>query len=268
MNNNAVNISKLFSLKDKVALVTGATGHLGEQIVLALCASGAQVILNGRNKAKLEILNTKLQGAGFKTVVCQADLLNSSEVEQQLTPLLQRYGRLDVLINNAYAGKPGLGSDPTLTQFTQAYDICVLAAYHLFKICLPFLQVSQSGSVINIGTMYAHVSPDPSIYGTSGMNNPPYYGAAKAGLIQLTRYLACHYAKENIRVNSISPGPFPSNDVIQKSPEFIENLQQKVPMKRIGNASEIQGPILFLASEASSYITGTDIKVDGGWTAW
>lgn len=116
--------------------------------------------------------------------------------------------------------------------------------------------------------MYGSVSPDPSIYGTSGLNNPPYYGAAKAGLIQLTRYAACHLAADRIRVNCISPGPFPSPQALERDPGFHGRLNAKNPMRRTGEPAELAGPLLFLASDASSYVTGTNLAVDGGWTAW
>ncbi len=116
--------------------------------------------------------------------------------------------------------------------------------------------------------MYGSVSPDPSIYGTSGANSPPYYGPAKAALIQLTRYAACHLANQRIRVNCISPGPFPSEKYLEHDAQFRARLQAKNPMHRTGKPAELQGPLLFLASDASSYVTGIDLAVDGGWTAW
>ena len=112
------------------------------------------------------------------------------------------------------------------------------------------------------------VSPDPSIYGESGMNNPPYYGAAKAGLVQLTRYLAVHLGSDRIRVNSVSPGPFPPPSLKTTAPEFHALLCEKTPLGRIGAAEELVGPVLFLLSDAASFVTGSDIRVDGGWTAW
>jgi NAD(P)-dependent dehydrogenase (short-subunit alcohol dehydrogenase family) len=128
--------------------------------------------------------------------------------------------------------------------------------------------MTGGASVVNIASMYGSVSPDPSIYGTSGANNPPSYGAAKAGLIQFTKYAACHLAAEGIRVNCISPGPFPAKRYLDQDPEFKGRLQKKVPMGRTGDPQELQGPLLFLASDASSYVTGINLPVDGGWTAW
>ena len=132
---------------------------------------------------------------------------------------------------------------------------------------LPFMIKQRQGSIINIASMYGVVSPNPEIYGTSGQNNPPFYGAAKAGIIQLTKYLACHYVKDGVRANCISPGPFPNLDT-KMNKDFIENLSRKTPMNRVGQPAELQGIAVLLASDASSYINGQNIGVDGGWTVW
>jgi gluconate 5-dehydrogenase len=129
------------------------------------------------------------------------------------------------------------------------------------------MEAKKQGVIINISSMYGIVSPDPRIYGDSGYNNPPDYGAGKAGIIQFTKYAACHLAAKGIRVNAVSPGPFPGAEV-QKNEAFITNLKNKVPLGRIGQPADLKGVVVFLASDASSYITGQNIIVDGGWTVW
>jgi NAD(P)-dependent dehydrogenase (short-subunit alcohol dehydrogenase family) len=123
-------------------------------------------------------------------------------------------------------------------------------------------------SVVNIASMYGHVSPDPAIYGDSGQNSPPYYSAAKAALIHYTRYAAVHLAPDRVRVNAISPGPFPPMRFRDEKPDFYAQLVKKVPMGRIGMAEDMVGPLVFLASPHAQYVTGTNLCVDGGWTAW
>jgi NAD(P)-dependent dehydrogenase (short-subunit alcohol dehydrogenase family) len=272
-DNQIDSVFQKFSLKNRVALVTGASGHLGREMVLGLASAGAHVIMNGRSNEKLNSFAAELNKMGFEVTLCNVDLLDTEAVSQIVPTLLERFGKLDILVNNAYAGEPGSLSSATASAFSAAYDIAVSSAFHLISTCEPYLERASlqskiSSSIINIASMYGHVSPDPEIYGNSGFNNPPFYGAAKAGLLQLTRYLACHYANKHIRVNSISPGPFPPQSLAQKHPAFYEQLCKKVPLNRIGKACELQGPLLFLASDASSFVTGTDLKVDGGWTAW
>lgn len=263
----------IFTLENRIALITGACGHLGREMVMGLANAGAHVIINGRSNEKLTLLADELNKQDLEVTLCNVDLLDNAAVSRIVPNIIERFGKLDILVNNAYAGAPGSLVNATASSFSAAYDIAVSSAFHLISTCVPFLikaaqQSTASSSVINIASMYAHVSPDPEIYGNSGFNNPPYYGAAKAGLVQLTRYLACHYAKDHIRVNSISPGPFPPQSISERHPSFYEQLCSKVPMGRIGKAVEIKGPLLFLASEASSFVTGADLKVDGGWTAW
>jgi NAD(P)-dependent dehydrogenase (short-subunit alcohol dehydrogenase family) len=126
----------------------------------------------------------------------------------------------------------------------------------------------RSSSVVNIASMYGSVSPDPAIYGASGKNNPVHYGATKGGLIQMTRYLACHLGSAGIRVNSIAPGPFPDTQIDPGIPGFYAKLAAKVPLQRVGSPHEVAGPVVFLLSDASSYVSGANLPVDGGWTAW
>jgi NAD(P)-dependent dehydrogenase (short-subunit alcohol dehydrogenase family) len=121
-------------------------------------------------------------------------------------------------------------------------------------------------SIINIASMYGIVSPQQRLYSSEQQSNPPFYGASKAGLIQLTKYAACEFGKEGIRVNVVSPGPFPNKETNRRG--FIDKLCKQVPLGRVGDADEIQGPLIFLASNASSFVNGENLVVDGGWTIW
>jgi NAD(P)-dependent dehydrogenase (short-subunit alcohol dehydrogenase family) len=156
--------------------------------------------------------------------------------------------------------------------FARAFESGVWAGFAIARQTLPALRAAVAAvggaAIVNIASMYGHVSPDPRLYGDSGLNSAPWYGAAKGGLLQLTRYMACHLARERIRVNALSPGPFPRTSIASEKSDFIARLAAKVPMGRIGAAEEIAGPLLFLASDASSYVTGVNLPVDGGWTAW
>jgi len=137
----------------------------------------------------------------------------------------------------------------------------------MIQACLPYLKKTE-GSIVNISSMYGMVAPDPVMYeGTPFPPNPPNYGAGKAALIQLTRYAAVQLAEDNVRVNSISPGSFPDESV-QEEDNFVERLEKRVPLGRIGQPKEVGNAVAFLVSPASSYITGHNLVVDGGWTVW
>jgi len=238
-----------------------------------LAAAGAHVIVNARSKLEVDALSAELLDKGFAVSAACFDVTDFDAMRSFFEDAPTRYKRLDILVNNAYSGRPGTIEAATVEDFVQAHRVNVLAPFELLRLSLPLLrtgaQLTAGGaSVINISSMYGTVSPDPAIYGTSGANSPPYYGAAKAALNQLTRYAACHLAPDRIRVNSISPGPFPAQEYLDNDPAFRSRLEQKVPMRRTGKPHELQGPLLFLASDASSYVTGANLPVDGGWTAW
>jgi NAD(P)-dependent dehydrogenase (short-subunit alcohol dehydrogenase family) len=263
----------VFRLDGRVAFLSGASGHLGRPMAKALGSAGAHVILNGRTQETLEAFAAELKSGGLSASVACFDVTDESAVRRQIGLIGEQYGRLDVLVNNASAGRPGTIESATAADFEQLYRVNVIAAFQLLQAAIPLLKEAgsrreSSASVINIASMYGSVSPDPSIYGASGANSPPYYGPAKAGLIQLTRYAACHLATQAIRVNCISPGPFPSAKFLERDAGFQDRLKARNPMHRTGEPAELHGPLLFLASDASSYVTGINLAVDGGWTAW
>jgi NAD(P)-dependent dehydrogenase (short-subunit alcohol dehydrogenase family) len=260
----------IFSLKGKNALVTGATGHLGSAMASILAEAGAHVFINSRSKERSEALVNNLKASNFSADTAVFNVAVQEEVESFFSSLDNQ--PLHILINNAYAGGAGTIEHSSANAYQESYDISVIAAHNLIKTALPNLrcavQESKDASVINIASMYGMVSPDLGIYNSAFSANPPFYGASKAALIQWTRYAACEFGHEGIRINSISPGPFPSENVQKNDPDFIEKLKKKVPMGRIGFPNEIKGPTLFLASSASSYVNGSNLIVDGGWVCW
>jgi NAD(P)-dependent dehydrogenase (short-subunit alcohol dehydrogenase family) len=261
---------QIFSLEGKTALVTGATGHLGEAMAYILAEAGAHVLINSRSSERGASLAAALTAAGHSAEAAIFDVTSPDAV----SGFISNYGcrPLHIIINNAYVGGARSIELSSETLFNESYDVSVVAAHRIFTMCLQNLRlaVKNSGgaSVINLASMYALVSPDQRIYDSASQVNPPFYGASKAALLQFTRYAACEFGGEGIRVNAISPGPFPSALVQTTSPQFIDSLIKKVPMGHIGSPEEIKGPVLFLASEASSYVNGANIVVDGGWTCW
>lgn len=260
----------MFELNDLRVLVTGATGHLGSAMSWALAEAGAHVLVNSRNVDRAEQFVGRLRDAGFRAESAIFDAGNVESIQEYAATNSEQI--LTALVNNAYAGKAGSIEVSSAREYMDSYEITVAAAHSLVRELLPAFRRSVVShgyaSVINMGSMYGLVSPDQRIYESPASVNPPFYGAAKAALIQWTRYAACEFGGEGIRFNSVSPGPFPSEAVQLADRDFIGTLASRVPMRRIGKASEIGGPIVFLASRASSFVNGTNLVVDGGWTSW
>ncbi|MDO9438420.1 SDR family NAD(P)-dependent oxidoreductase [Hydrogenophaga sp.] len=262
--------SDLFSLAGKTVLITGAAGHLGSAMTSALAAAGAHVLINSRHLDHAQREVDRLLNAGG---IADAAVFNVTDPAAIDAFFRDRAGQpLHGLINNAYAGGAGTIESSDTSAYETAYAITVTAAHNLLKAALPSLrqavQTSGDASVVNIASMYAMVSPDQRVYDSASASNPPYYGAAKAALLQWTRYAACEFGAHGIRVNAISPGPFPAQVVEDSNPRFTEKLRDRVPLGRTGSAEELGGPIVFLTSSASSFVNGANIVVDGGWTCW
>ncbi len=262
-----------FQLKEQVFLITGATGHLGQAISKGIAQFGGIPILCGKNESKLERLQSEIEENGGCAYILCFDIINEAQRKKALKQITSYSQRLDGIVHCAHGGRPGTMETSLADDFELSNNIHVQVPFFLVQECMELLKKtannSNSGvSIVNIASMYGMVSPDPRIYGDSGSNNPPYYGAAKAGLIQLTKYMACHLGQYNIRVNSISPGPFPPSCIQEINPDFYTQLCAKNPLGRIGQAWELIGPVVFLLSSASSYVTGTNLVVDGGWTSW
>lgn len=261
--------SQLFSLAGKTALVTGAAGHLGRAISRGLADAGAHVLLNARRSEQIAGYAEELCAQGLSAESAIFDVTEKAAVDDFFQSWRPRL--LHVLVNNAYSGRGGTLATSEGADYRASYDVSVVAAHNLVHGALVDLKrAAEAGgaSVINIASMYGMVSPDQRIYSSGSSTNPPFYGAAKAALLHWTRYAACELGPVGIRVNSISPGPFPSPAVERADPEFIRRLRYKVPLGRIGRPEELVGAIVFLASGASSYVNGANLVIDGGWTCW
>jgi NAD(P)-dependent dehydrogenase (short-subunit alcohol dehydrogenase family) len=261
--------SSLFDLHDRVVLLTGSTGHLGSALARGLALSGAHVLLNSRSTRAVEAQARSLAELGASAEPLPFDVMDDTARRQALTTIGKRHARIDGIVNNAYTAPQTSGR----SAFLDAYDAAVAAAWALVNDSRALLEQSAARtrlgpSVVNVSSMYGLVSPNLSIYSDVTPPNPPFYGAAKAGLVQLTRYLACELGPHRIRVNAICPGPFPAPRVIEADPEFEARLASRNPLGRIGQPEELVGPVIFLLSDASSYVTGAILSVDGGWTAW
>jgi gluconate 5-dehydrogenase len=258
----------LFCLDGRVAFVSGAAGHLGSAMSRALVEAGAHVILNGRNESRLRDFAGELKTSGHSVECAAFDVSDIDAVRKYFGGLK----RLDILVNNAISmtPKPCAALEPQ--DFAQTFQSSVVASFESVRAALPALHagVAAAGeaSVVNIASMYGLVSPDSRIYAKPDQASPFHYGPAKAALMQLTRHLAAELGREKIRVNTLVPGPFPRAEVAQKDPAFAERLAARTMLGRTGASDEIRGPLLFLVSHASSFVTGAAVTVDGGWTAW
>lgn len=253
-----------FRLDNRIVILSGAAGHLGTAMAKALDRAGAHLILNGRNEARLKELAQSLRSAE-----CAAfDVTDFAAVRKYFA----NRERIDVIVNNAISMTPKPREELAPEDFDLAYRSAVTAAFEICRAALPALRkavkVTGDASIINIASMYGTVSPDARIYSSPGQASPFHYGPVKAALLQLTRHLAAEFGPERIRVNAIIPGPFPRPEVRTRDPQFAERLALRTMLGRLGEAGEIAGPVQFLASPASSFMTGSALTVDGGWTAW
>lgn len=254
----------LFRLDGKIALVTGGAGIYGAQIARALANAGAHVVVASRDAAKCEAFVRTLLEANLPAESAALDLATEASIRALRDSILARHGRLDVLVNNAVLRAGGDLRHTTAAEWEASMKV---NSTGLFLACQLFsepMQQARSGSIVNIGSMYGMVGPDFSIYEGTALTNPVNYAFAKGGMINLTRYLASFLAPYNVRVNCLSLGGFRTPET---PPEFVSNYARRVPLGRMAEAGDIDGPVVFLASDASQYMTGQNLPVDGGWTA-
>jgi len=258
------NKADLFSLDDHVIIISGGYGYLGKAISLGLVAYGAKVYVLARSEEKFErTFDSKTSSSLY---FLQGDISDVKSVKDAFEKVYRKESKIDALINNAFYGKGGGALNTEDDNFLAMLDGTLNSVYRCSREVIPYFLKQGQGNIINVSSMYGLVSPEFSLYNEyPQFLNPPHYGAAKAGVVQLTRYLAAYLGEHGIRVNCVSPGAFPSENV-QQTRGFIDALSKKTSLKRIGLPKELQGAFVYLASKASSYVTGHNLVVDGGWT--
>ncbi|MFV0338403.1 MAG: SDR family oxidoreductase [Chthoniobacterales bacterium] len=252
------------NLDSKTIWVTGGAGYLGTPIILALENTGAKVVcIDLPDKAEALCAKHNL----INTIPESADLSNIENLPALVEQLTATHGIPDGFVHLAFVSSSGKHLEElNADDFNRTLSGGVTVN---FILCRELAGRMQPGSsLVLFSSMYGIVSPDPGIYKNEMKPNPIDYGTSKAGILQMMRYFAVHYGSKGIRFNCITPGAFPSPAVQTENPDFIKLQRQKIPLNRPGNAEEIAGPTLFLLSDASSYVTGHSLVVDGGWTVW
>lgn len=253
---------ELFSCKGKTAMVTGGAGLIGRGIVKALHEFGAEVYIADIDKNKADEL---IKDVAVKFVYL--DITSDDSIQKALAEVIKKSGKIDILVNCAYPRTKDWGMKfenipfsswkTNLDNHLGGYFLCCQKAAEQMK-------AKGGGAIINLSSIYGVVAPDFSIYEGTEMTMPAAYSAIKGGIISLTKYIATYYGAYNVRANTISPGGIFDN----QPKSFVEKYTKKTPLKRMGVPDDIIGAVIFLASDASSYITGQNILIDGGWTAW
>ena len=258
----------MFSLAGKTACIVGGAGYLGSAICRGLLSQQAQVIICDLNTERLEALAQSLEQEYSKDKVetYSLDISDPELIIAFFKKVSDKGRKIDIIINATFAaiGKPF--PEITEAEFNKVNEINITATFSFLKHALP--HITDGGSVILFSSMYGIIPPNYHDYPEGLTPNPIEYGAGKAAINQLTKYFAAFCGHRGIRVNAIAPGAFPWNASHAGSSEFIANLSKKSMLGRIGQQHEIAGPVIFLASDEASYITGQIISVDGGVTAW
>jgi len=257
--------ASLFDLKGKTALVTGATGRLGREISTALADMGANLALVARTEEHLTHLKDYLESrTGVQVLTIMADVHHEKVIREIFHRVQEVYGGLDILVNNVTGNAKESVENMTEASWNTALEKIVGSMFFCCQQAQKLMARHQQGSIINISSIYGVVAADQRIYGDSGLNSSVAYGTGKAAVIQLTRYLAAYWADQGIRVNSITPGGV--EDATNDHVDFRQNYEARVPMQRMMRREEIRGAISYLASQASSYMTGHNLVLDGGFT--
>ena len=258
----------LFSLAGRTAVVTGGAGHLGKEISLGLAAFGARVHVLGRNAANFPALIDAAAAIPTGSIQCHiCDVTDVSSFGAVLETIHSSEGRIDVLVNNASGNYRASLENITEQEWQAGLDSSLNPYFTCSMETSKYMIAARSGVIINNASIWAVVAPNREMY--LDLNNEPslFVSAAKAAIVQMTKHLAAFWAQHNIRVNAFSPGWFPKRRGPNR-PDYMKEITSRIPMNRIGTPREVVGIVVYLASDASSYVTGQNIIIDGGYTLW
>jgi len=272
----------IFNLKDKIVVITGGSGYLGSEFALALSNIGAMPIVLDKNKNSLQLLEKKFKKKKLRGLFFLVDLNNENKVNVAIDLIIKKYRKIDCLINAAgFTGQDMLETNVNYFEKFEKYNFQLWqrslnenlsSTFLVTKSVAKYMMKRKKGSIVNIASDVGIISPDHRIYEPNkrfnykgvSFNTPISYSVAKSGIISMTRYLATYWAKKGIRVNCVSPA-----GVYKKhNKKFVEQLSQRIPLGRMAKSDELNGAIIYLCSNASSYVTGHNLVVDGGRTIW
>jgi NAD(P)-dependent dehydrogenase (short-subunit alcohol dehydrogenase family) len=258
----------MFDLSGKVAFIAGGAGYLGLPVCKGLLAQGAKLTIADFNRDKLEEAVSELQQSYSQDNILSIHFNISEEdsIKSSVSKAVEHFGSLSIAINATTGAIGKRVEDLSGEEFDYANHINITSSFLFARTAASMMH--HGGSIIMYSSMYGMIAPNPNDYPSTLLPNPVEYGAGKAALIQMVRYLAAHYGPQNIRVNAISPGAFPWKSLHKDNPELIENLSRKSMLGRIGRREETAGTAVFLASDDASFITGQVLVVDGGIVSW
>ena len=273
-------IQEKFDLTGRVAVVTGGVGLLGTEFCRTLAEAGAVVAVVDLNESASQAVAESLTSSGYQALALPTDITQPDAVSAAVDKALSAFGRIDILVNSAALDPkfdpdavnkgitPGAFEDYPLDLWNSALNVNLTGMFLMTQACVkPMIEQGKKGSIINICSTYGLNGPDQRIYIKDGKRvafKPVYYTVTKAGVMGFTKYLAAYYAETEIRVNALTPGGVFNNH----EEYFVRNYSAKTILGRMARKDEMNGALLFLASDASSYMTGNNVVVDGGWTAW
>ena len=266
---------EIFSLKNKTAIVTGALGLIGKEHCKALAEAGANIVAVDINGGKCEEFAKTLP---TESIGIEIDVTSKESIISARDMILDKFGHIDVLVNNAAINdmfeNPKAAKEQSkfenypLEIWQKSVDVNLTGVFLCSQVFGYEMAKQKSGSIINVASTYGITAPDQSLYikkdGTQDFFKPPAYSATKGGVIMFTRYLAAYWGKDNVRANTLSPGGVENN----QDDFFIEQYSKRTQLNRMAKPTDYKGALIFLASDASSYMTGANLVVDGGWTAW
>ncbi|HEY4154273.1 MAG TPA: SDR family oxidoreductase [Puia sp.] len=260
----------IFRLDGKIAIVTGGAGYYGKPICLALAEAGARVIIASRDVEKCREYAATLKNRYLKADGMFLDLADDQSINELVSRVYQEYGKIDILVNNAVS-RHGFKDLEQISrdEFENSQRINSTGLLLITQAAIRVMREQRSGNIINIGSIQGVVGPNFPVYGDTGMTSPVNYTCDKWAMVGFTKWIANYYGRFNIRANCISPGGYgPGVAETIGDNEFVQNYKRLTPLGRFAEDDDIKGPVVFLASAASAYITGHNLLVDGGWTSW